>query len=318
MTASSTPTSLRSCWTLATGLSNSRCASQPTAKVTFTNRRQSCFEGKRKNETVFPKAFWPFFPTVWHVRKFVTDRKLAPAVSLGDRDYQDLLDILVADGKIEAIPIVREGKDAWAEPGGPKVAPKPKKKRKRVPENDDDSDDIDEDDSDDEDESEHEVATVAVEQNGVRSTHIGPPGAGDYVVYRSIAGHIKGAERSLGVMSGLLDGPCGNCPVRDQCDNAGRPRLQPGNGASLAARKWPKGINPLSLVIPSASDLGEALGGDGVWRGGGSKGAGKRGEVNPEDCSYYQEWLSISYNLPAQADLPDYLPSYPPERPYDW
>lgn len=270
------------------------------------------------SDQLFPVGHTPYLPTSHDILRGIKEIG-ATSVPLSEEHVESLLEVLRMDGDIERIQVMREpgdydseaeeadeghtskGKKRKADDGGGR-----NKKRVKMENGEDNQEEGDNSDDidgfivpDDEQEGDDLPPPIEIHGNGqtsARRKRPGPPGRSKfYYVYRS----MPLASNNLNLYIGLIDAPCGVCPVAASCDNRGRPSMddeplsQVGvvNVVAGSASKLSKAQKEKQLVAFKPPGSMGAVDMAGPWTGGASRGVQRPGAINPSTCRYFREWL---------------------------
>lgn len=271
-------------------------------------------------EQLFPTAHTPYLPTAYDVLQGIKETG-ATHVPLAQEHIESLLEVLRMDGEVERIKVMREPGDYDSEDeeaeeqaeaavrGKKRKAPGAtggRGKRPRTEAGDEDGSDAldlnlgeEEEENEEEAEVDEDGLPPPVELNGhglsKKRKRAGPPGRSKfYWVYRS----VSSASDHLNLYIGLIDAPCGVCPVAASCDNRGRPSIQDESLSQTGLAVPTPGASKLSkqqkekqlVAFKPPGSLG-AVDLAGPWSGGASRGVQRPGAINPSTCKYYRDWL---------------------------
>lgn len=261
----------------------------------------------------------PYLPTAYDIMQGIKEIG-ATSVPLSEEHIEALLDVLRMDGEIERIQVMREPGEYDSASENDEGADGPRGTKRKAPsgggagrgkrvktEQDDDdegagSDNLDgyaDNGGEEEDDEEGLPAPVDMDDgNGgitKKRKRAGPPGRSKfYWVYRS----LPSASSNLNLYIGLIDAPCGVCPVASSCDNRGRPSIQDQPLSQVGVVVPTPGASKLSkeqrekqlIAFKPPGSLG-AVDMSGPWQGGASRGVQRAGAINPSTCKYYRDWL---------------------------
>ncbi|KAH8925012.1 hypothetical protein BT69DRAFT_1318507 [Atractiella rhizophila] len=253
--------------------------------------------------TLYPVAHNAYLPSLEDITNMIRSKNVT-SVELQTEHVESLLDVLIADGEVEAVFVTEtknladedeeseddgeeeeeeEASDEEDEEGkkmrernGSEVQRPMERKGKKVSFEDEDVEDameVDEEEEESEEEQQRKKkkkkkSSFAKSKKKKKKVLNPFSFSGPTTVYRSLVAHRPAP------LIGLTTIPCGHCPVFDLCSHQGSP----------APSRKTKEKEAVGMI-------GGWMAATGTGMGTASVGERRRNPVNPVECRYYDEWL---------------------------